>query len=130
MDDDGVVDEPLANPSQSVLWQAIARSDLCVSIPGYDGLSNTLLETLALGTFPVFSDLAPYAFLKEDVRLGRPVVLDETAQSNEDRLVAALESAIDGIDTIRAGVEFRRRYAREHFQAGRGLEELIGALRD
>lgn len=127
---DSVVDEFLADPSQSVLWQAIARSDLCVSIPGYDGLSNTLLETLALGTFPVFSDLAPYAFLKDDVRLGRPVELDETVQLNEDRLVAALEGAIDEIDTIRAGVEFRRCYARVRFQAGRGLEELIEALRD
>ncbi len=126
----GVVDELLVDPPQSVLWQAIARSDLCISIPSYDGLSNTLLETLSLGTFPVFGDLAPYAFLKEDPRLGLPVELDDVAQSNEDRLLAAFEKAVDEIDTVRAGVEFRRGYAHERFLAGRGVEELIEALRD
>lgn len=127
---DGIVDECLADPPQSVLWQAIAQSDLCVSIPAYDGLSNTLLETLALGSFPVFSDLPPYDFLKEDARLGRPVELDELSQPNEDRLVVALEDVISDIDNVRAGVEFRRRYAHERFRIGRGLDELIRVLRD
>jgi hypothetical protein len=128
--DRAVVDECLVEPSQSVLWQAIARSDLSISVPSYDGLSNTLLETLALGAFPIFSDLAPYAFLKEDVRLGHPVRLQGTARSDEDELVTVLVNAVEKIEAVRNGVEFRRRYANEHFKAGRGVEELIEALRD
>lgn len=123
-------DEELNEPRQADLWNAIARSDIAVSVPDYDGLSNTLMETLALGTFSISSDVAPNAFLASDSRLGDLVnVASGNAEETTNNIYGALKHAIARIDEIRQGAAFRRDYARQHFRIGRGVDELCEALR-
>lgn len=124
-----VADSLLIEPSQEILWSAISDSDLCISIPSTDGLSNTIIETLAVGTFPIFNDLKPYGFLKADERLGKPVKLCGDTAEDIMALQQAIREAIRDIDAVREHVEYRRTYALTHYQHGRGLKRLGEALK-
>lgn len=121
-------DERLDEPSQSELWQAIARADICVSVPNYDGLSNTVLETLALGSFPVCTDLPPYGFLKDDARLGALVPLGGDPLVGADCVSRVIEDTIERLDDVRQGATFRRNYALENFGTCSGIKELCEAI--
>lgn len=126
---DDVADEVLVEPTQGELWKALADADLCISVPSYDGLSNTILEALALGAFPIFSDLPAYEFLKRDPVLGCPVNIDSPALDAAERLFEAIRDAVERIDDIRGGVEERRRHANDSYRRGSGLERLYDAIR-
>lgn len=129
VDGRGAVDQEIDSPPQTLLWNAIGAADLCVTVPSYDGLSNTVLETLALGTLPVFSDLPAYSFLHEDPKLGMPVALSGDAAQDAQNLRGVLATAIRDIDGVREGATFRRNYASAHYQEGTGVERLLQALR-
>jgi glycosyltransferase involved in cell wall biosynthesis len=43
--------------SQQQVWQEFARSQVSVSVSSHDGTPNTLLEAMALGSFPICGDL-------------------------------------------------------------------------
>ena len=125
-----IADEVLDCPEQPELWRAIAASDIAVSVPDYDGLSNTLMETLALGSFPLSSDLPPYAFLSKDSRLGSLVAVSPgEPRETADHIYAALQRAMNRVDEIRRAAEFRRDYAEQHFRNGQGILKLCEALR-
>lgn len=128
-DGTGIVDERLNSPPQQSLWQAISDADLCISVPSYDGMSNTVLETLAIGTFPIISDLQQYAFLKQDLRLGMPVTLTGRIDLDTDNIYQTISLAIEQIEEIRASVEFRRDFAARHYQHSKGVNKVIEVLR-
>lgn len=128
IDGSGVIDECLENPSQEILWQAMARSDICLSIPDYDGLSNTLLEALALGTYPIISDLSAYEFLRGNSHLATLVQIGVNESQDMDSLVTAVEKVLGDIDLIRRWADERRGYARTEFEEGQGLERLYAEI--
>lgn len=128
LNDTTVADEVLDAPSQQLLWEKMAAADLCISVPNYDGLSNTIVEALALGSMPIFSDLAPYEFLKRDTRLGISVKIEESAHQNAEQLYTALRHAIACIEKIRLESAYRRQYAEKNFKAGTGAEYMVEVL--
>lgn len=128
VDNASIADEVLESPAQDYLWERIAAADLCISVPDYDGLSNTVLEALALGSLPVFSDLAPYAFLKQDQRLGIPVEFGPSNVRNEERLYVAIKEALLRIEKIRSDSEFRRNFAEKNYKIGVGIDGLVKVL--
>lgn len=125
INDKSIVDEELVNPSQDLLWRALSRSDVLVSIPSYDGFSNTIIESLALGTFPVCVDLDPYKFLTSVMNLGALVSISCDSQKNIENLYSKIKQTIANLDQIRDGVLSRRNFAMEHFQYGVDLEKII-----
>lgn len=129
LEDISIADEILEAPPQNVLWGKLAQADLCISVPDYDGLSNTILETLALGSTPLFSDLPPYAFLKQDDRLGVSVALGDSFEQKVERLYLSLQRALSHIGEHRASAGFRRSFAEAHFREGAGVERIVEALR-
>lgn len=129
LEDNSIADEILEAPPQNVLWEKLAQADLCISVPDYDGLSNTILETLALGSTPLFSDLPPYAFLKQDDRLGVRVALGDSFEQKVERLHLSLQRALSHLGEHRASAGFRRSFAEAHFRVGSGVERIVEALR-
>jgi hypothetical protein len=129
IEDTSAADEVLEAPAQSVLWEKVAKSDLCISVPDYDGLSNTVLETLALGSTPLYSDLPPYAFLKQDVRLGIGMALGASFEQNVQRLQLSIQRALSCLGELRSSATFRRDFAEKHFRAGAGVDRIVAELR-
>lgn len=127
--DTSAADELLEAPAQNVLWEKMAQADLCISVPDYDGLSNTIVEALALGSTPVYSDLPPYVFLKQDARLGISMALGDSFEQNVRRLQKSLERALLRIGELRSSAAFRRAFAQEHFREGSGVDRIVEALR-
>lgn len=128
LEDSSVADEILEAPPQKVLWEKLAQADLCISVPSYDGLSNTILETLALGSTPLFSDLPPYAFLKQDDRLGIGVALGDSFEQKVERLHSSLQHALSHLGELRSSAVFRRSFAEAHFREGSGVDRIVEAL--
>jgi hypothetical protein len=129
LEDTSAADEILEAPEQNHLWQKIAQADLCISVPDYDGLSNTIVETLALGSTPLYSDLPPYVFLKQDDRLGICVGLADSFEQKVQRLHASLQRAIARLEELRSSAAFRRDFAEEYFREGSGVDRIVEALR-
>ncbi|MEM7046709.1 MAG: hypothetical protein AAF442_03555 [Pseudomonadota bacterium] len=125
-----VADLILDAPTQEKLWDAIAAADLCISVPDYDGLSNTLMETLALGAMPVYSDIAANTFLKQDSRLGIEVNFSKSGCDKTDQLYLALKCALKDIEKIRSNAGFRRAFAAKHFKVSSNIDKIIDALND
>jgi hypothetical protein len=128
LEDTSVADEILEAPAQNVLWEKIAQADLCISVPDYDGLSNTILEALALGSTPLYSDLPTYAFLKQDDRLGIGVALGDSFEQNVQRLQESLQRALSHLGELRYSAAFRRAFAEDRFRAGSGVDRIVEAL--
>jgi glycosyltransferase involved in cell wall biosynthesis len=125
-----IADEIVEEPMQEELWKKLALADICVSIPTYDGLSNTLLEALALGTLPIYSDIPAYTFLKQSHEFGVPLPLQTDKSQNIDLLYSELKNTIDNIATIRGGSPARRQFANENFRSERGIDKFIMLLVD
>ncbi len=128
LEDTSAADEILEAPAQNVLWAKIAQSDLCISVPHYDGLSNTVLETLALGSTPLYSDLPAYAFLKQDARLGIGVQLGCSFEQNVQRLQALIQRSLSCLGELRSTAVLRRDFAEKHFRAGSGVDRIVAEL--
>jgi glycosyltransferase involved in cell wall biosynthesis len=123
-----VADLILDSPPQEELWNAIATADLCISVPDYDGLSNTVIESLALGVMPVYSALAAYDFLSQDKRLGIPLELGKSSIEKAEQLYKTLKNAFERIEVIRLDAEIRRDFAAKHFKKASGVEKIIEVL--
>ncbi|MFY7791004.1 MAG: hypothetical protein ACOVQB_08835 [Polynucleobacter sp.] len=128
IEDTSPADEILEAPAQDELWLKISQADICISVPDYDGLSNTILETLALGSTPLYSDLKPYAFLKEDARLGIALPLGDSFEKNVLLLNASLQCALLRIEELRSSMKFRRDFAEKFFRAGSGVDRILSEL--
>lgn len=129
LEDTSAADEILESPAQDVLWEKLAQADLCISVPDYDGLSNTIVEALSLGSTPLYSDLPPYAFLKQDDRLGIGVALGDSFNQNVQSLYSSLQGALSHLGELRSSSAFRRSFAEAHFREGSGVDRIVEALR-
>jgi hypothetical protein len=130
LEDTSAADEILEAPTQNVLWERMAQADLCISVPNYDGLSNTILEALALGSTPLYSDLPPYAFLKGDDRLGIRMELGDSFDQNVQRLYASIQNALLRIEELRLSATFRRDFIHKIFSADSGVDRIVSELRN
>lgn len=127
--DQEVVDKKMINSSQTDLWQEIANSDLCISIPEYDGFSNTIIESIALGTYNICSDLTAYQFFKKNSSIG---VLSKLGVSNNEKLLNLYEKikvSIIKIEKIRNDSSKRSAFAIKNFSKVEGLDKLIHLIR-
>jgi len=127
--DQEVVDKKMNNSSQTDLWQEIANSDVCISIPEYDGFSNTIIESIALGTYNICSDLTAYQFFKKNSSIG---VLSKLGVSNNekfDNLYEKIKVSIIKIEKIRNDSSKRSAFAIKNFYKVEGLDKLIYLIR-
>ena len=127
--DQEVVDKKMNNLSQTDLWQEIANSDVCISIPEYDGFSNTIIESIALGTYNICSDLTAYQFFKKNPSIG---VLSKLGVSNNEKLHNLYEKikvSIIKIEEIRKDSAKRSEFAIKNFHKVEGLDKLIHLIR-
>jgi hypothetical protein len=125
-----VADEILDSPSQQALWEKMAAADFCISVPDYDGLSNTVMEALALGSLPVVTSLLPYDFLKQDARLGFTVEFGASFSQNSEQLYMTIKKALGDVEVIRGGIEFRRKFASDYLKASKGIDSIVEVLSD
>ena len=79
--------------SQQDLWYCFARSEVMVSPSIHDGTPNSLLESMALGAFPVVGDIAS---LREWITNGENGFLVDPA--SPDDLANAILSALRSIE--------------------------------
>jgi hypothetical protein len=125
-----VADEILDFPSQQILWEKMAAADFCISVPDYDGLSNTVMEALALGSLPVVTNLLSYDFLKKDARLAINVEFGASPSQNAEHLYMALKKAFNNLEVIQGGIEFRRKFANDYLKASKGIDIIAEVLSD
>ncbi len=125
-----VADEILDSLSQQVLWEKMAAADLCISVPDYDALSNTVMEALALGSLPVVTNLLSYDFLKKDARLAINVEFGASLSQNAEHLYMAIKKALNDLEVIQGGIEFRRKFAQDYLKASKGINSIIEVLSD
>ena len=120
----GIPDVKIVNPDQMTLWQEIASSDLSISIPKYDGFSNTIIETLALGTYNICGELGQYNFFKNNQFLGKLSKYGRTDLDTAKNLYNVIKYALTQIKKIRQNSEKRRIFALKNFSKGEGLDKI------
>ena len=102
-----VVDRFLPKEAMRSVW---AASDVLVSVPERDGISESVLEGLYAGTYPVLSDIPSNRSLAaEGVRAA--VVPEPTSEG----LVRTVEQVVDDLAKLKAeAVPANRRWVAEH----------------
>lgn len=124
IDVEPVADEIVESPDQATLWKKLMQADVCISVPDYDGLSNTVIEGLALGCLPIFNIMPQYNFLLSDRNLGVGVTFRGSSESRVQRLVEGILLCRSNIDNLRAGAEFRRNFSEMHFKEPASIDFL------
>ncbi len=110
-----IADEILVRPNQYDLWNELVNSDISISIPKYDGLSNTVLESLALGNFLILSNLDSYQFIKDKNFLGAFIKIGNNYEKNVRSLYLMLEKIINDIQNIRLNSNKRRQFIKKKY---------------
>lgn len=119
-----IPDIKIVNPDQITLWKEIASSDLSLSLPKYDGFSNTIIESLALGTYNICGDLKQYKFLKNNQMISKLFKYGSTDQETTKNLYNVIKHTLPKIKKIRQNSKKRRIFALEKFSKGEGLDKL------
>jgi len=95
--------------SQEAFRDALDGAEVFVSVPSSDATSVALLQAMAVGCFPIVSDLASQQELVEDGVQGlRVPVRDEAALAN------AIARALEDRELRHAAVERNRRFVEEY----------------
>ena len=123
-----IPDIKIINPDQIALWKEIASSDLSISIPKYDGFSNTIIESLALGTYNICGDLKQYKFFKNNKSIGKLFKLGSTDKETAKNLYDVIKYTLPKIKKIRQNSEKRRIFALKKFSKGEGLDKLLNLI--
>ena len=124
-----IADKILVSPTQNDLWNEIVNSDICISIPSYDGLSNTVLESLALGNYMILSDLNSYRFLKNKKFFGDLMKIEQNYEKNVQSLYFLIEKSIKNIIFIRSKFEERRKFIKKKFLNKTNFEYMIDIIK-
>jgi len=104
---------------QDQLWALLACADLTVSISQHDGTPNTLLEAMAIGTFPVAGDIES---LREWITPGVNGLLVEP--DNPQALAEAVVLALDNPGLRSRAAAKNAALVQERAQAARVRAEL------
>ena len=125
---ESIVDKKNISPNQDKLWQELVNSDICISIPIYDGFSNTVLESLALGTYVVLSDIRAYNSFKNKKYLAKFIKLTNEKEVNIKNLYNVLKLTLNDIDFIRRTSNKRRNYIYNNFSNRKNLNVLLDKI--
>lgn len=93
--------------SKKELFDILNQQDIMISVPSYDGFATSLMESLALGVYPIISDIESY----KDKELQQYIELVDL--NNEADFIEKLETSIDLINDIRKNRDFRRDFAKK-----------------
>ena len=104
-----IIDNFIISPSQDELWQQIVNNDICISIPSYDGFSNIVLESLALGTHVVLSDLDAYKEFKNKKYLVNFIKLYKNKHKIVNVLYNTLINLIKNINHVRSNSKIKKK---------------------
>ena len=119
-----IIDIKIVNPDQMILWKEIASSDLSISIPKYDGFSNTIIETIALGTYNVCGELDQYNFFNNNQFIGKLFKFGRTDLDTAKNLYNVIKDTLPQIKKIRQSSKKRRMFALKNFSKGEGLDKI------
>ena len=120
----GIPDIKIVNPDQITLWKEIASSDLSISIPKYDGFSNTIIESLALGTYNICGDLDQYRFFQNNQSISKIFKYGSNDMETTKNLYDVIKNILPNINKIRQSSEKRRMFALKNFSKGEGLDKI------
>ncbi|RUO49320.1 glycosyltransferase [Pseudidiomarina donghaiensis] len=106
-----VADEVALGLSQQECIDELAKAEIMISIPSHDGFSTTIMEALALGVYPIISNIEAYSGEFED----SPYLVQRLDDLSADSLEKVLREVIENIDAIRSASGIRRRFAQENY---------------
>jgi len=102
-----------------------AASDLVVSIPLFDGISETLLEAMAAGCIPVLSDIPPNRIIVPDP--------DNAIFTRADAPETLADAILDGLDRLNelkeSAVPANKAWVRKNASIDQAADRLAGLLR-
>jgi hypothetical protein len=117
-----ICDEHYVQVQKDQLIKLLSKSDVMISIPKFDGFATSIMESLAVGTYPVISRLPSYEnFLDNKAK----TLLSKIDLERERSLVSELQEIFTDIDGIRENRELRRQFAREQY----GLSQQVDILK-
>lgn len=114
-----IVDKHYKNLSKEDLFNILKQQDIMISIPSYDGFATSLMESLALGIYPIISDIESYS----DNELKKYVQVIDLC--NERDFIEKLEYCISSIDKIREDMEKRISFAKKNYSRKNQIKILI-----
>lgn len=120
-----IIDNFIISPSQDELWHQIVNNDICISIPSYDGFSNIVVESLALGTHVICSDLDAYKEFKNKKYLIDFIKLCENKDKTVNVLYKNLVNLIKNINNVRSNSKMKRNYIKGKFSQLKNFEYLV-----
>ena len=104
--------------SKKELFDTLNQQDIMISIPSYDGFATSLMESLALGVYPIISDIESY----NDDELKKYVEVIDLY--NERDFIEKLEYCISSIDKIREDMEKRISFAKKNYSRKNQIKNL------
>jgi glycosyltransferase involved in cell wall biosynthesis len=114
-----VCDEHFEHVTQDTLITLLQKADIMISIPKFDGFATSIMESLAMGCYPVISELSSYEnFLDKQVN----TMLSKIDLDVDGALEASLRSLFTNIKQVRDSRELRRQYARAHYGVTHQIE--------
>lgn len=113
-----IVDKQYKKLSKKELFDILNQQDIMVSIPSYDGFATSLMESLALGVYPIISDIESY----NDDELKKYVEVIDLY--NERDFIEKLEYCISSIDKIREDMEKRISFAKKNYSRKNQIKNL------
>ena len=120
-----VVDNFIISPNQPELWDQIVNNDICISIPSYEGFSNVVLESLAVGTHVVLSDLDAYKDFKDKKYLVDFIKLYKNKDKTVNALYTKLIYLIKNINNVRSNSKKKINYIKENFSQLKNFEHFL-----
>ena len=111
--------------SKNAVRDVWAASDLVVSVPLFDGISETLLEAMAAGCIPVLSEIPPNRIIVPD-----PDNAIFTRADAPETLVDDILEGLDRLDELReSAVPANKAWVRENASIDQAADRLAGLLR-
>lgn len=104
-----VADKYYKDLSKKELFDILNQQDIMISIPSYDGFATSLMESLALGIYPIISDIESY----NDKQLKNYV--EHIDLNDNENLLEKLKKSIKNIEDIRKNKEKRIIFAKENY---------------
>ncbi|WP_323592758.1 glycosyltransferase family protein [Aliarcobacter butzleri] len=114
-----IVDEYYKTMTKQQLASILAKVDISLSIPTYDGFSNSILESLASGCYPLISNIDAYSLVfPNDDKLLRKINVEF------DSFYKSLEDLIHNIDIVRGNKIYRREFAKSNYDRKNQIDIL------
>ena len=91
-------------------------------------MSNTVIESIGLGTYNICSALETYNFFKKETAIGVLLKLGEANSKIKQNLYDEIKRIIPKINIIREDSFKRKRFAMKNLSKEKGLDLLIDLI--